>query len=273
MGMGVQYPHLWTVIKRYILRGDQFFQSGGLTTLAAVAWSLPLTEACDVLEEYYAKYGYWPPYGQTARINLSGLKAIHAVGTIPVWMGGEEAVSRQIRMLALLDRIEDRAWRTVPQDAAIVDEVRTAMRGDKPWDRQDFDVTRNGNGPAREPAGLVPVGPSPDVPEVKREEVEIMIMDAIGQTLRNSTVSQMDIITAKHGNDLLEQRITLRDRAIDDRLAAMDKTIDRTLATKQIDVGTRQITWTKWAIVLGAAGAVIGGVVVILIARAFGWMT
>jgi hypothetical protein len=119
-----------------------FFQSGGLTTLAAVAWSVPLTEACDVLEEYYAKHDYWPPYGQTARISLSGLKAIHAIGTIPVWMGGDEAVRRQTRMVALLDRIEEKARRTFPDDAAIVDEVRTAMRGDKPWDRQGFDVAR-----------------------------------------------------------------------------------------------------------------------------------
>ncbi len=268
MGIGVQYPHLWELVKRYILRGDTYFQAGGLATLAANVHSMPLDEAADVLEEYYRKHDYWPPMGQSGRINLGGLKAIHAVGTIPTWLGGEAPIRRHVRMAELLERIQAKAKDVVPQDAPIVDEVRTAMQGDRPFTAGDWlsrsSAVSRGKGPSVEEVVLTEGG-SED--EMRRDEVVALVQEAVTTAIADSTVSQSDITAAKHGLEIIGERIASLNQRIDDFQMVLSAGLGHT----QVTASKSQVFWAKIAIPAAIVTSVVGTLAVQWLMRQMGW--
>src|SRR5437868_3538833 len=76
-GFAARLNELWNVLRRYILRGDEHYQFAALTVVAAVAWHFPLDECADVLEQYFAKQGYFPQTSGRGGIALASLKAAY----------------------------------------------------------------------------------------------------------------------------------------------------------------------------------------------------
>ena len=136
-GMGMMYPEVWQAIRRYIMHGDGFFQSGGLSLLADTAWHLPLSEAATVLELYFAQHNYVPGAPARGGILLPALKATYAVGTTPGWEL-DSLPDRKRRMMSLLERCaetieESELGQTSPfkGDVTAIRETLEAIRTDR----------------------------------------------------------------------------------------------------------------------------------------------
>jgi hypothetical protein len=246
-GIGLKYPHLWDVVHRYILRGDNYFQHGGLTTLAANIWEMPLAEAMEAIERYYEQWGYMPPAaGQRGGVNFAGLRAIHALATTPDIGLEPKAETRKERMLALLNRhrqvVQERlrpysdTTDMYAADRAAVDETIEAIRNNRQWEvslkqpEPEPSATRPQNGDA-----VVPPRPPADTPQI----------------------SASDLITFKYGLDQLQQRIELRDKRTDERLAELDRSIDRFLGKRQVDQGSGQLKLAWAALFIALASLVV----------------
>jgi hypothetical protein len=265
LGIGVQYPQLWQVVRRYILRGDTYFQAGGLATLSANVHSMPLDEAADVLEEYYKNHDYWPPMGQTARISLGGLKAIHAVGTIPIWLGGDAPIKRQIRMLGLLAKIEEKAGQVAAQDVPIVAEVRRAMQADRPFTAGDW-LRRTSARAATEKEGTPRNAASGT--EMNREEVVVLVHETVTKAMEDSTISQSDITAAKHGFEIAGEKIA----ALNQRINDLHVVISVGLGHEQTRASKGQVFWTKAGIVATIVTAILGTILATWALRQLGWV-
>jgi hypothetical protein len=263
-GIGLQYPHLWEVVRRYILRGDHYFQHGGLTTLAANIWEMPLAEAVDTIEQYYEKFGYLPPAaGQRGGVNFAGLRAIHAIATTPDTGVAPDAETRKQRMLALLGRHKSVVdARLAPQsygdtyagDRAAVDETINAIMNDRQWE-----ISLKQPDPQPEPLTSANTDPVP-APTVA-EQVERAVVRAMESLQRQApaSISASDLITFKYGLDQLQQRVEFQDTRSDQRFAEVDRTIDRFLGKRQIEQGGGQLKLAWAAVVIALASVVAWG--------------
>lgn len=255
MGIGLQFPHLWEIVKRYILRGDNYFQNGGLATLVANIWSMPLDEAADVLDQYYKQHDYFPPAaGQRGGVNLAGLQALHAVATAPDFTEPAKTEERKALMLRLLERHRQEVQkRLAPSagpkdfmsgDRAAVEETIAAVRADKPWE-----VKLNPSAGTTEAQEKAATG-SPAGAETGSRAAAVETTP--------SSVSPSDLIKAKYGYDHLDQRITYVERAFAERVSALGKNIDRFMGQRQVEVGNKQVRVGRWGIVIGAAIGIAG---------------
>lgn len=269
MGIGLQFPHLWDVVKRYILRGDNYFQNGGLTTLAANIWSMPLEEAADVLEQYYKQHNYFPPAaGQRGGVNLAGLQAVHAVATAPDYMDdGSKAGRRKHRMLQLLDQHRRVVERTLKPpdsskgitdymagDRAAIDETIAAIRSERAWDVK-LDL-QSGRTEAQDKAAVPAAAATPTSP-VRAAGADDAARDSV------PGVSPADMLKAKYGYDQLDQRIGYLEKTVCDRVDGLEKNIDRFLAQRQLDVGTKQVDVGARGVRVGVVGVVVGSALTI----------
>ena len=292
-GMGVMYPQVWDVIQRYILRGDDFYQSGGLSILASTAWNMPLSEAADILELYFARHSYFPQAPPRGGISLPPLKAAYAVGTTPGWDGSDLEARRQ-RMIALLERCIQ-ALTADPTtsdpmykgDIAIVRETIDAIRADRSGFEPDYQQ-RQEEALGRQAAGrktatderfmappqsrtmahqrrdLQREGTSTTghitAPPISKDDVAALVREAV-DTLRHDLeprmLTQLDLQMAKHGGEMLSQQTTLTERRLDDRITALDRQIDRHMTDRQISSGNQQVGLNRASL----AVAVITGIV------------
>lgn len=268
MGMGVMFPQIWDVAKRYILRGDEFYQDGGLSILASWAWNLPLQEAADVLEAYFRKHEYFPEAPNRGGIALAPLQAAYTVAITPGW-DDSTLPERRSRMIRLLERcLEVAASRYPPGDRAAVE--ATGDRGVIEETIEAIRVPHAGYVPAyakqpdelerREPSEadaqmLEPVTPAAIGDEGIKESVDRAIA-SLREELQPAVLSPMDLVVAKHGHEMLEQRITLIEKATNQRLDDLSKSVDRYLAGEQLHSGRREVALAKWAIVI----AVVTGI-------------
>lgn len=130
IGINVKFPDLWEVVKRYILRGDEFYQHGGLSILNSQASRLPLNEAVDILEAYFEKWNHRPDPGPRGGVSLPFLSACHAVATSDPW-DSSDIGERKIRILSLLKKYQTAIRKADSYDDPVVTETIEAIRNDK----------------------------------------------------------------------------------------------------------------------------------------------
>ncbi len=270
MGIGVRFPHLWETVKRYILRGDEWFQAGGLSVLAATTWAMPLNEATDVLEEYFRKHDFLPQIGGRGGIDLGSLKAAYAVATTPGFdEDAETQWLRRARILALLERYEVAVRQSsLPEDSQVVRETIEAIRNDQPGFEPRFpetedmespvEVSSNGHGKAFD--GAMEQG-------ISHEEVERIVaraVDSVRHELVPVTLTEMDRVTMKHGYEMLEQRLLFLDRRTSERLDDLSKSVDRYMGEQQVRTGDTQVGLAKQSNWLQIAAVVLSLVAIIV---------
>ena len=129
-GVGVEFPKLWGVARRYVLRGDDVFQTGGLRVIAALAPHMPIDEAARLVERHFGRHGHYPQAVARGGVSLEALAAAHAVALAPDFTGGSDPEARRGRMVAMLRRCERRVLEGPgPEDAAAVRATIEAIEG------------------------------------------------------------------------------------------------------------------------------------------------
>lgn len=135
VGVGVEFPQLWEAARRYVLRGDDVFQAGGLRVIAALAPHMPLGEAARLVERHFERHGHYPQAAARGGISPEALAAAHAVALAPDFTGDPDPEARRGRIVAMLSRCERRVLEgPVPGDAAAVRGTIEAIEGG----RRDF---------------------------------------------------------------------------------------------------------------------------------------
>ena len=79
----------------------------------------------------------------------------------------------------------------------------------------------------------------------------------------------MDVVTAKHGYDLLSQHMTLTEKAVDVRVSELQRAVDRHLTERQVQAGRSQVLFSKWNLVVAVGAAVASTVITLIVSGAF----
>lgn len=266
LGIGVKFPQLWEVIQRYILRGDDWFQYGGLSVLADTAFYLPLDQAANVVEQYFEKHGYFPTTEGRGGISLAALQAAYAIGTTPDYSQGDvdqNLANRRARMVAVLERCEEvvRTGVDMPDDASSVRETIEAIlsnRGGFQARYPDPEVTDTAVVASSElwraeGSTMVAVG-------ISRDEAVRLVRSAtesLEEKLTPVTLTEMDRIIIKKGHEMLQQQVDMTERRLDSRIDDLHKAVDRYLGERQVQTGEVQVRQTIRSNRIAAASAAL----------------
>jgi hypothetical protein len=283
-GAGIKLTQLWNIIKRYILRGDYRYQSGGLAVLGALIFYLPVDEAAQVLDEYFKKYDYAPrDAGERGGVNLTLLKAVYAVATTPDWHYQFDSATgpkfpQKAPMIALLEKYKDVLGNYISEDVPSVEETIDAIRNDKAGFEPRYPASANfssepwfdeeaSDGPS-DTSKLLTSSSSNNITVEYVEATVARSLDELRRELSQSSFSQMDIITAKHGYDMLNFQLISNKELLEARVEGLQRAVDRYMGERQVQIGTAQVAGqnkANWLAIAGIGLALALGVASLII--------
>jgi hypothetical protein len=280
IGSGVMYPDLWHVVKRYILRGDEYYQSGGLSILASTAWHMPLGEATEVLEAYFEKHNYCPILSDgRGGINLTALSAAYAVATTSGWDASVDIEERRERMLILLERCRDVMTRELPSylasDAGSVEETIEAIRSNKAnfepkWPEQLEYAEQTGSQVGLPAIDLVPSVALQATPTSAQTEALVhRLFTALKADLPQMSLSQMDLITVKHGYEMLSRDIAAMEKLFTEKIVSTEKRFEDRFGIqrdeRQEQLERSQVRFGKWGVIIATVTLVVSTIVAVAV--------